>query len=196
MRIPRIFYAYAVSAMLYALVMILLACSGCITAQKCAEMYPPTRDTSEVKTVYIKEAVHDTTLITRTDSAKVVVTIDCDSLGRARITSTNTSSGAVARARVRSERTGGVLKAVFDCVCDSQAIYFAWRTKDTSDFTKQTIKVIQPYPVPAQLTWWESFCIKFGPWAMGILLAWILLKVGWWALKTYTKVQLPFTNFL
>lgn len=170
--------------------------SGCITAQKCAERYPPVRDTSTIKTTTIREVVHDTVLYTHTDTARVEVLINCDSLGRAHVVSSNANNGTTARARVRTERNDGLLRAVFDCVCDSQQIYFAWKTKDTSDFTKQTIKIVQPYPVPAQLTWWQLFCIRFGPWAMGILLAWILLKVGWWALKTYTKIQLPFTNFL
>lgn len=169
--------------------------SGCITAQKCAERYPPVRDTSEVKTTTIREVVHDTMLVTKVDSARVEVYINCDSTGRAQVVSRNTTNGQTARARVTEQRSAGVLHAIFDCVCDSQAIYMTWKTKDTSDFHQREIKVIQPYPVPAKLTWWESTKIAFGGWAMGILSTLIIGTIAWWALKTYAKVQFPPLNF-
>jgi hypothetical protein len=165
----------------------------------CNQLYPPPpADTTESVVTTIEEIIlRDTSFIPADTTAWVQALIECDSTGQALVKNLINKYGE--RSKITSsfkDNKAKQLIASFNCQCDSAAIYSEYRLRDTTTTTSQRIVEHHNIPVPADLTWWEKFKIQYGGFAMGILLGYILFRVGWFVLKKYMNVQLPFTNFL
>jgi hypothetical protein len=181
------------------LLLILAALSSCRPSRTlCNQLYPPVADTTSQSSFFINtETDIDTILIPADTSAWIQALFECDSAGNAVIASLKSQFGLRSSLQINTNYQGKrIIETSIRCKCDSATIYHIMQSRDTVSRSVQTITKTIPVPVPADLTWWQKFKVAYGGYAMGILLAYILLRVGWWALKTYTKIQLPFTNFL
>lgn len=182
--------------LLYPALFLLLLSSCTVTRDKCNQLYPPVVTHTVDTFLQVRETIlHDTTYITA-DASEVTLEFTADSNNEVQVTKAVTKNGQRSNIAYTTERNNRVLTAMFKCNCDSLNIYHVFKQLDTTLRVNTNSTAIHTVNVPAQLTWWQSFKVSYGGYAMGLILLYLLLRIGWWALTTYTKIQLPFTNFL
>lgn len=162
---------------------------GCITQEKCLERYPPEIIQKDSSFSEVTTVVKDTTIYEPADtSAWVKALLECDSLGQIRIIELQNQLGK--KSKIKTELKNNTFKST--CIVDSSAVYFTWKElhEKSGAIKETTVKV--PFPVPAQLTWWEQFKIRYGGYALGAWLAIILAVIIYIVLKVWGKFQLPF----
>jgi hypothetical protein len=172
---------------------VVLSTSCRVTRLRCAELYPaPPPDTITTTIVEYKERVRDTVIYSTDDEAWFTALLQCDSSYQVAVSELTKANGKFAKVNQTITRNKNHLRLQFQCQCDSQAIYFTWRERDTTDRTAATIVKNYPVPVPADLTWWQKFKITYGGYAIGTLSALLLVLIGGAVLKYYLKFQIPF----
>ncbi len=177
-------------------VAILLLSSCTVTRDKCNQLYPPVVTHTVDTFLQVRETIlHDTTFVPA-ESSEMELYFEADANNEVQVTKAVTKNGQRSNIAYTTERNNKVLTAMFKCNCDSLNIYHVFKQLDTTLRVNTNNTAIHTVNVPAQLTWWQSFKVDYGGYAMGLILLYLLLRIGWWALKTYTKIQLPFTNFL
>lgn len=177
------------------LLAMLLLSSCAVTRQKCNELYPPvTYHTSDTVLKVRETILHDTTYI-QADNSELEVTFEAEA-DTVKIVKSVTTNGRRSNINYTTRRNNNVLHAVFDCRCDSLAIYHVFKDLDTSLSVSNTDVQIHTVEAPRALTWWQHFKIDYGGYAMAVLLLYLLLKIGWWALRTYTSIQFPASGII
>ena len=174
---------------------LLLLSSCAITRQKCNELYPPVTYHTSDTVLQVRETIlHDTTYI-QADNSELEITFESEA-DTVKIVKSVTTNGKRSNINYVTRRNNNVLHAVFDCRCDSLAIYHVFKDLDTSLSVNSKQVDIHHVNLPAQLTWWQQFKVDYGGYAMAVLLLYLLLKIGWWALRTYTSIQFPASNII
>ena len=178
---------------LFLIVAALLALSSCrVTRDRCNQLYPPVTDTSSHTTLVVTTKIDTVTLSLPADTGAFMrLLFECDSTGKAIVKSLQQQTGQRSSLQVNTLSTNRATTATVRCKCDSVGIYHLLQTTDTLDRQQQTITKTVQVPVPAQLTWWQQFKIDYGGYAIGLIALYLLLRLGWWALRTYTSIQLP-----
>lgn len=139
---------------------------------------------TDTLTITSTVTLHDTVIQTESDFATFEALVSCDSANQALLTQVTTRNGQTAHINHTKEQSGRDLRVLFNCVCDSQSIYFTWKERDTT-INRHTADVLPKIiEIPAKLNWWQLFCIRYGPWAfglIGLLALWRLVK---WLLQS------------
>lgn len=170
---------------------------GCtVSRDRCNQLYPPQVSHSVDTVLMVKETLlHDTTYIAA-DNSEFEITLEADTDSNIKVVNQHSRQGKRSALGYSSARIGKQLHAVFNCNCDSLAIYHVFKSADTTlrvaTIQTNTVQV----NVPAQFTWWQQFKIAYGGWAFLLIVLYLLLRIGWWALKTYTGIQFPFTRLI
>jgi len=177
---------------LFLIVAALLALSSCrVTRDRCNQLYPPVVVHSVDTFMQVTEVlVHDTTYI-KPDTSVLVLTFVADSQNNVHLVDTLLSRGQRGRAGVSTRRIGNTLQASINCICDSLSIYHVFKDRDTTLRISATDTQIHQVNVPAQLSWWQLFKINYGGYAFALIGLYLFLRVAWWAIRTYTSIQLP-----
>lgn len=170
---------------------------GCtVSRDRCNQLYPPQISHSADTVLLVKETLlHDTTYITA-DNSEFEITLEADTANTVKVVSERSRQGKRSMLGYSTNHIGKQLRATFTCNCDSLAIYHVFKSADTTlrVATNQTNAV--QVNVPAQFTWWQQFKVAYGGWAFLFIALYVLLRIGWWALKTYTGIQFPFTRLI
>ena len=161
----------------------LLALSSCtVTRDRCNQLYPPVTTHTVDTFMQVREVlVHDTTYI-QADNSTLEITIEADTDRNVQVTEVKQANGKRSAINYTTIRNNKVLKAVFDCNCDSLAIYHTFRDLDTSLQVNTNDTKIHTVNVPAQLTWWQQFKVDYGGYSIGLhvaLLIFFLLRIAW-----------------
>ena len=169
----------------------LLALSSCrVTRERCNQLYPPvTYHTSDTLLQVRETIVHDTTYI-QADNSELEVYFEAEA-DTVKLVKSESKAGRRSGIQYRTERNNNTLRAVFECHCDSLTIYHTFKDRDTSLTVSNKQVDIHQVNAPAQLTWWQQFKVDYGGYAIGLILLYLLLKLGWRALRTYTSIQFP-----
>lgn len=175
----------------------LIAClAGCkITRERCNELYPaPQPDTTHSSRVTTTETINDTTLTTQGGTALMDFYVYCDSTQQVLLDKLGYSESVIAHLNYELGKTSVDTHKVYKtpgvhlqvgCRCDSQQIYFVWKTTHTDSTNFTTVVKNYPVPVPANNTKWEKFKIATGGYTFGLSLAVLIAVVGWGALKLF-----------
>lgn len=176
---------------LFLIVALLLALSSCrVTRERCNQLYPPvTYHTSDTLLQVRETIVHDTTYI-QADNSELEVYFEAEA-DTVKLVKSESKAGRRSGIQYRTERNNKTLRAVFECHCDSLTIYHTFKDRDTSLTVSNKQVDIHQVNAPAQLTWWQQFKVDYGGYAIGLILLYLLLKLGWRALRTYTSIQFP-----
>ncbi len=182
---------------LYFLGLCLLLLSSCtITRDKCNQLYPPVVTHTVDTFLQVRETIlHDTTYVPA-ESSEMELYFEADVNNDVQVTKAVTKNGKRSNIAYTTERNNRILTAMFKCNCDSLNIYHVFKDLDTTLSVKNTEVQINTVNVPAKLTWWQQFKVDYGGYLMGLVALYLFLRVGFWALKTYTSIQLPWTKFL
>lgn len=176
--------------LLLAATVALINCTSCKIA-RAPQIVERTHTVTE--TVTVTETIHDTLLTVATDSAQAEALFICDSNNRVLLTSYIALQGKAARLSQRAYNNGQGLRMIFECKCDSQAIYFAWKQHDTTATRSAADLIPVIKEIPAPLTLWQNICIKWGPWAFGIIAALLAALIARIALALAGK-HIPLIN--
>lgn len=170
----------------------LLALSSCtVTRERCNQLYPPVVVHSVDTFMQVTEVlVHDTTYV-KPDTSVLVLTFVADSQNNVHLVDTLQRNGQRGRTGVSTRRIGNTLQAMVTCLCDSLNIYHVFKDRDTTLRITATDTQIHQVNVPAQLTWWQLFKIDYGGYALGFIALYLLLRIAWWVIRTYTSIQFP-----
>lgn len=169
-----------------ALLLLLFASSCTVTRQRCQQLYPPIETHTTDTVLQVRETiVHDTTYIAA-DSSSVEVFFKADSNNNIQVIETKTNSGRRSNTNFITRRNDKVLHAIFDCHCDSMAIYHTFKDLDTNLSVHTTDTKLHRVEVPAQLTWWQQTKVTFGGYAFALLLAQVLAVLGYIAYKVFS----------
>lgn len=154
---------------LFLFVLLATTLSSC----KSTSVVPPAT-TETIKTVTIKEVIHDTVFQTKPDSSYYKAYLDC-------------VDGKV----VVKQNTKPIIKSgkflqppkvnlkdnilTIDCKAEAQKFFAQW--KDT--YTKEHQSIIQkiPYPVEKPLSWWQKTEIILGRLFLGLILIFAALGI-------------------
>jgi len=182
-----------ISLLLFALVVE----QGCtVSRDRCNQLYPPQLSHSADTVLLVKETLlHDTTYIAA-DNSEFEIILEADTDNGIKVVSERSTRGKRSRLGYSTTRAGKQLHATFNCNCDSLAIYHVFKSADTTLRIAATETKTVPVSVPAQFTWWQQFKIAYGGWAFLLIALYLLFRIGWWALKTYTGIQFPFTRLI
>lgn len=176
--------------LLLAATVALINCTSCKTA-RAPQIVERTHTVTE--TVTVTETIHDTLLTVATDSAQAEALFICDSNNRILLTSYIALQGKAARLSQKTTNNGQGLRMIFECKCDSANIYYSWKQRDTT-ITRAAADLIPVIKeIPAPLTWWQLFCIKYGPWAFGAIALTVTGFIARIALTLAGK-HIPFIN--
>jgi hypothetical protein len=189
----KLVYLIIIPGIVWALIS-LNACTPSRTL--CNSLYPPVQDTSTQQVLIVNNRVRiDTILVPPDTSAFIRAIFECDSIGNAMISQLQQQTGNRSVIQVNTgQQNKRQINATFRCRCDSLAIYHVLQSRDTIDRRVSHITKTILQPVPAENTWWQKFKIEYGGYAMAAILAYLILRIGWWALRTYTRIQLPFLS--
>lgn len=157
----------------FVLVLIILA-SGCHRPPQAAVK-------DSVRTVTVRETIHDTTILIEQDSSWIQYYIDCQE-GKAKLT------------ELLSYRPGENIRPpqviikdrilTAKCNVDSFAVYAAFKSRDTTTTTTTSQVIVKQVNY---LTGWQWVQVYAGR----LLLALVLLYVGYLIVKRYTGLKLP-----
>jgi hypothetical protein len=170
------------------LISTLFSCSTTRQIKKCEKCFTLLDTTSSLSIKDSIAIVYDTVDYVYTVNADTTIQyllIECDTLGKASIKSSEKKKG------IRSDLTLSLkdnrLVAVSTCdkVVDSLELVISNTQKFRSETTSNTVFV--PNLVEAKLTWWQKIKIRFGGWAFLIIAIYITYK----GLKSYYKVNTP-----
>jgi hypothetical protein len=170
------------------LISTLFSCSTTRQIKKCEKCFTLLDTTSSISIKDSIAIVYDTVDYVYTviaDTTIQYLLIECDTLGKASIKSSEKKKG------IRSDLTLSLkdnrLVAVSTCdkVVDSLELVISNTQKFRSETTSNTVFV--PNLVEAKLTWWQKIKIRFGGWAFLIIAIYITYK----GLKSYYKVNTP-----
>lgn len=128
----------------------------------------------------VTEVVRDTTIITQADSAAIHALFECDSTNKVVLCQLETLQGERIQPTVVIKHTDAGTEVQFDCKEDSLRYEIALRDKIIEERTTQTEQVAVKY-VP---DYYKR--VSTGFW---ILLAILVLIVGWKVAKAYFKIQ-------
>lgn len=182
-----------ISFLLFALVVE----QGCtVSRDRCNQLYPPQVSRSVDTVLLVKETLlHDTTYLAA-DNSEFEIILEADTGNVVKVVGERSRQGKRSSINYSAGYSGKQLYAMFNCNCDSLAIYHVFKRADTTlrvaTIQTNTVQV----NVPAQLTWWQLFKIAYGGWAFLVIGLYLLLRMGWWALTTYTGIQFPFTRLI
>lgn len=170
---------------------------GCtVSRDRCNQLYPPQVSRSADTVLLVKETLlHDTTYIAA-DNSEFEIILEADTANTVKVVSERSTMGKRSRIGYSTTRTGKQLQAAFKCICDSLAIYHVFKSADTTLRIAATETQTVQVNTPAQLTWWQQFKIAYGGWSFLLIALYLLLRIGWWALTTYTGIQFPFTRLI
>ncbi len=177
--------------LLFFLCIITLLSSCRITKQRCDELYPPVAYNKTDSTIIIKENIHDTTVIIQPDNSYIDVIFSCDSLNQVLVNQILKKDGTRSSSNVKTETTGKYLKAMVACQCDSQAIYVAFKSRDTTLLVNTEAVEIRTLNTPYKPTKKQMFVLSVGDWCIGIValqLLLLLLYAGFRIAKISTPV--------
>lgn len=182
-----------ISLLLFALVVE----QGCtVSRDRCNQLYPPQVSHSADTVLLIKETLlHDTTYIA-TDNSEFEIILEAYTDNIVKVVSERSRQGKRSSVNYSAGYTGKQLHATFNCNCDSLAIYHVFKSADTTLRIAATETKTVQVNVPAQPTWWQQFKIAYGGWSFLLIALYLLFRIGWWALKTYTGIQFPFTRLI
>ena len=129
-----------------------------------------TTDSTTTKTVTVK--IHDTVFRTEKDSSYYKAYLECVN-GKVQFN----------KDRIPVQHSGKYLQApkvslkgqviYVDCEARAQELFANW--KDTYIATHQAVIKHEPYPVPLQLTWWQTTEIWLGRIFLGLIICIILV---------------------
>jgi hypothetical protein len=168
--------------------MAITSCSTTRQIKKCEKCFTLLDTSSSLSIKDSIAIVYDTVDYVYTVNADTTIQyllIECDTLGKASIKSSEKKKG------IRSDLTLSLkdnrLVAVSTCdkVVDSLELVISNTQKFRSETTSNTVFV--PNLVEAKLTWWQKIKIRFGGWAFLIIAIYITYK----GLKSYYKVNTP-----
>jgi hypothetical protein len=125
---------------LTALLSIILLLTSCASSKQ-VQQPAPAQSTTTIVTV--KETVHDTLLVTKTDTVLYTASLAVDNKGNVhlqqpKILHSNAAIKPIAKAPTVTIKDN---KLVVKCECDSSAIYFSWKQKDTTTQVKEVLEL-------------------------------------------------------
>ena len=165
---------------MFIIMSVLISCR--VTRERCNQLYPPvTYHTSDTLLQVRETIVHDTTYI-QADNSTLELTIEADTDRNVQVTEVKQANGKRSAINYTTIRNNKVLKAVFDCHCDSLTIYHTFKDRDTSLTVNSKQVDVHRFDVPAQLTWWQQFKVDYGGYSIGLhvaLLIFFLLHIAW-----------------
>jgi hypothetical protein len=177
------------------ILLIAFAAFGCNTPRAieraCIKCGKSTAEIVRVDSFFKVETVvkRDTIVQTKRDESSITALLECDSLGNVLMHIVDSVLNGVAKPSVNITRNILTNK----CVCDTASIALSWNEKHSIErkLESESKTIIQPEYRDRPLNWWQQFKIDFGGYAFAVIAAFVAIKVGVFALKTYTKVQLP-----
>lgn len=112
------------------------------------------------------------------DSATIRALLECDENGRVVLSWLDIANSKNAQAQLVIDSLGNLLAKM--------------RTKpDTVYLPSKEVTVTKdvkvPYPVEKELTRWQQMKLELGGWAFGIIIAFVLIIVGWMIYKSRKK---------
>ncbi len=147
----------------------------------------PLETTDKIKTVLIKEIVHDTILETEIDSSSYRALLECQN-GKVVI------KPSTKKQKLTSAKKGKYLEVPkviitdnilnVDCVSEAQELFFKWKSEYIKETTDTTIQ--KPIYIEKQLTSWEEFQI----WCGRIFLFTFFFVIIKFLLKLYKPISL------
>jgi hypothetical protein len=159
---------------------VFLTCILFLCAVGC-KVQAPIASTDTVTKTVIQEVLRDTTIYI-VDSAGFRAALECDSMGQVRIRQIQDYyAGQFVKPKV-------IVKDNWlrvDCRIDSGAVYVAW--KQRTETTEQSVTTVKVPPPVNYVTGWQWAQI----WAGRLLIALVVIYVGFKVLKRYTSLKLP-----
>ena len=140
---------------LFLFVLVVAALVSC----KSASAVLPTPTTDSTTTKIVTTRIHDTIFQTQKDSSYYKAYIECINgkpVISEKVKTESQKGNHVAAPKVSLQN--GQLNV--DCQVEAQKLFAQWKDEYTA--THQQIKIKIPYPVPAELTWWEKTEIILG----------------------------------
>lgn len=177
--------------------LLILTMAACNTPraieQACIKCGKSASEITRVDSFFKVETVvkRDTIIQTKRDESSITALLECDSLGNVLMHIVDSVLNGVAKPSVTITRNILTNK----CICDTASIALSWNEKNSVErkVESESKVIIQPEYRDRPLTWWQQFKVDYGGYAFGFIACVILFKIGLFALKTYTKIQLPWT---
>lgn len=168
---------------LYPLLLLLICFSSCrVTREKCNELYPPVITHSVDSIITVKETIHDTTITIQPDEGVLNAVFECDSLNQVLLKEITTINGKRVKLNLQTKRNDKALSAMFQCNVDSQGVYVAFKSRDTSLAVTHNNTAIQLVEKERRLSKWEMFVLSVGPYCIGftgMLILGFIIYICW-----------------
>lgn len=174
---------------LTALVLFTTSCSVSKRIKKCKELLPQVTDTitqTQIETVKEETYIDVPYFIPADTSAWVKALIECDSLGKARLSNVQKTNGN--RSKINLNLKGNTLTA--KCEADSLKGVVKALQKQVTIKDRQIKQIVKPCP-ENKLSWWQKTKQDFGGIALILWLILVFLFVGWRLLKAFIKANVP-----
>lgn len=152
---------------------------GAMLLSGCKTCVPVIEYRDSIRTVEVR--THDTTIVTAADSASLQLLLHCDSTNNVLIDEVTTANGERLSLQMKLQRLlNGQSKLDIQCREDSLLQIIQWQDSIINTMTHQTIvqqvEVVPPYYKNTSIGFW-------------ILLAVLLLILGWKIYKIYRKIR-------
>lgn len=138
---------------------LLAVTTSCVTAKRCAQLFPPSVERKDSVSVVVKETLRDTTIIVPADSSWLQMLIECGENGQALMKELLGYKAGSRTAPPRVIIKDNVLTA--ECECDSIAIHAILKSRETVSSSISIEKEIIQVPVN-YLTWWQRTQMNLG----------------------------------
>ena len=173
----------------------LAACNSQRAIQRaCAKCGKSSAVQASVDSFFLFDTIvlRDTTITTVRDESSITALLQCDSLGNVLLHVIDSVVNGKAKPAVTIKKN--ILTS--RCVCDTTAIAFSWIEKHRQErsISKDSVVVIQPEYRDKPLGWWDNIKVRWGGYAFSLIAAVVGFYIIRFVLKTYLKIQLPWTS--
>lgn len=170
---------------------LLLALQACtVSRSRCNQLYPPVVSHTADTFLQVRQILlHDTTYLPA-DVSELDFYFEADSNLNVQLLQQQGSKGKRSALNYSLQRNHKVLKASFNCRCDSLNIYHVFKSADTALRVYSRQVKVNRIEVPQPLTWWQATKLAWGGYAIGAHLCLLLLLLAYAAWQVF-KVATP-----